>query len=588
MQRVLCSWSWAFLARIAGREEAEEESTQQSELDEDGSLGFILSPSEPLAVIVGGGTCGALLALLLSEQGWLVNVYEKRPREFGSTQMVSVGCSSAGSFPRMTSVPSEGAWNVVLGQRSLSALEKAGVLQQVLERSVGLLGEMTVRSDAEDEFTRYPFQAICISEAFLAQTLVSAAMQRYPRQIRYHFSHKCTGVDFNTNGALFVSEANSDAERMASSAVVIKKSPPADLLIGADGANSTVRMGMMSHAPMFGFSQVFHPDQLYKAVSVVLRPGALGPDRRAVRPRPMRRRRRPLLQLCDAVYTLRRTHEGQPVVCQLLPNLDRSYSLVWGGRALLQYFEADQIRQLFHAAFPEVALLLPDSVYGALAAASLLTFPVVSCSRMHHNGAVLVGAAAHAMFPDMHISTDAGVEDCVRLAESLRESGGAQSTGRLRGALRALSAERLPAAAAAARLARAAAPRPGPGPAAALARLRWHMLLRCSSGLRSLALLPWELKSLGTSASYQDIQRWRTQEAFLVTGLLLCGASAAVYVVLLVTGQLHVESLYPTALGRSVDWLQGAFPAGSRFWMALVASVGDARKALCAKLSLFI
>lgn len=42
------------------------------------------------------------------------------------------------------------------------------------------------------------------------------------------------------------------------------------------------------------------------------------------------------------------------MVCQLLPNLDRSYSLVWGGRALLQYFEADQIRQLFHAAFPEV------------------------------------------------------------------------------------------------------------------------------------------------------------------------------------------------------------------------------------------
>lgn len=51
-------------------------------------------------------------------------------------------------------------------------------------------------------------------------------------QIRYHFSHRCTGVDFNTNGALFISEANSDAERMASSAVVIKKSPPADLLIG--------------------------------------------------------------------------------------------------------------------------------------------------------------------------------------------------------------------------------------------------------------------------------------------------------------------------------------------------------------------
>ena len=42
-------------------QEAEAEFTEQSALDEDGSVGFILPPSEPLAVIVGGGTCGVLL-----------------------------------------------------------------------------------------------------------------------------------------------------------------------------------------------------------------------------------------------------------------------------------------------------------------------------------------------------------------------------------------------------------------------------------------------------------------------------------------------------------------------------------------------
>ncbi len=52
-------------------------------------------------------------------------------RDLGRRQMLSMGRSATGSFPRMTSVPSEGAWNVVLGQRSLSALGKAGVLQQV-------------------------------------------------------------------------------------------------------------------------------------------------------------------------------------------------------------------------------------------------------------------------------------------------------------------------------------------------------------------------------------------------------------------------------------------------------------------------
>ncbi len=47
-------------------------------------------------------------------------------------------------------------------------------------------------------------------------------------------------MDFNTNGAVFVSEASSDAERMASSAIVVKKSPPADLLVGETLAHSSI------------------------------------------------------------------------------------------------------------------------------------------------------------------------------------------------------------------------------------------------------------------------------------------------------------------------------------------------------------
>ena len=52
-------------------------------------------------------------------------------------------------------------------------------------------------------------------------------------QIRYHFGHRCTAVDFSSHGANFVDESSSFADLVASSAVFIKKSPPADLLIGA-------------------------------------------------------------------------------------------------------------------------------------------------------------------------------------------------------------------------------------------------------------------------------------------------------------------------------------------------------------------
>ncbi len=39
---------------------------------------------------------------------------------------------------------------------------------------------------------------------------------------------------------------------------------------------------------------------------------------------------------------------------------------------------------------------------------------------------------------------------------------------------------------------------------------------------------------------------------------------------------------------RSLDWLHGAFPAGSKLWVALAAAVGDARKAILGKLSTLV
>ncbi len=58
---------------------------------------------------------------------------------------------------------------------------------QVLDRSVELLGEMAVSGQGRDVLTEYPFKALCISEASLSDTLVSAGMQRYPRHVSTHW-----------------------------------------------------------------------------------------------------------------------------------------------------------------------------------------------------------------------------------------------------------------------------------------------------------------------------------------------------------------------------------------------------------------
>ena len=70
--------------------------------------------------------------------------------------------------------------------------------------------------------------------------------------------------------------------------------------------------------------QVFHPDQIYRAVRVILRAGALANNRRALRQRQVRMRaQNNTLQLADAVYVLHRIFRGVPVTCHLMPNADR-------------------------------------------------------------------------------------------------------------------------------------------------------------------------------------------------------------------------------------------------------------------------
>ena len=56
------------------------------------------------------------------------------------------------------------------------------------------------------------------------------------------------------------------------------------------------------------------------------------------------------------------------------------------------------------------ALGLDEDTYQAFVSAPLCSEPLISCSRFHHSSAVLLGSAAHATFPDMHVSASAGLE----------------------------------------------------------------------------------------------------------------------------------------------------------------------------------
>jgi hypothetical protein len=81
----------------------------------------------------------------------------------------------------------------------------------------------------------------------------------------------------------------------------------------------------------------------------------------------------------------------------------------------------------------------------------------------------------------------------------------------------------------------------------------------------------------------------------VVTFLVLCGASVVAVTLWLLAGQLHVDarisslslnSLSNALRGEVARGLQRLAPPGSsRLWVAVAASMADARKALCSRLS---
>ena len=60
------------------------------------------------------------------------------------------------------------------------------------------------------------------------------------------------------------------------------------------------------------------------------------------------------LQLKQALYTLQRQLDGQPITCRLLPNRDGSFALSVRGQGLISCSTVPDCERLFHTAFPQV------------------------------------------------------------------------------------------------------------------------------------------------------------------------------------------------------------------------------------------
>ena len=346
--------------------------------------------------IVGAGLAGALLATLLAQRGWKVDVYEKR------------------SDPRVQGYGGGRSINLALAERGRHALRMAGGDDEVMAQAVMMRGRMVHFLDGRTDLQRYgkdDSEVIwSVHRGELNLILLDLAEQA---GATLHFHRGLAGVDFDQRIAQFKDDRDGSLHETGF-----------ESLVGADGAGSALRGAMMRVNDLGERSEFL--GHSYKELEIPPAPGggfSIEPNALHIWPRGR--------YMCIALPNDEHTF----TVTLFLPNNsdskpgDPSFATVKNGADAQALFERD-----FADALPLIPNLQRDfeqNPTGLLATLYLDNWHL-------DDRAVLLGDAAHAMVPFHGQGMNCAFEDCVALANHLE--GNAERAA----AFAAFQRERLP------------------------------------------------------------------------------------------------------------------------------------------------
>ena len=326
--------------------------------------------------LAGGGLTGPLLAILLMERGFAVDIYERRG------DMRKIRRNEGRSI------------NLALSTRGIHALQQAGIWEEMRSIIVPMRGRMMHSVAGELTFQPYGKDETevihSISRADLNMALMDAAEAR---GARFHFHQRCTGFDFESRRLEVRDELTGEV-----TAVV------ADPVIATDGWGSAIRQEMMKTS-RFNFSQQYL-DYGYKELTIPAGPNGehrLEPHALHIWPR------------------------GNYMLIAL-PNIDGTFACIlflpFEGKASFAELDNEQKAVGFvRERFPDAAALMPALAenYFANPTGSMVT---IKCSPWHVDGsALLLGDSAHAMVPFFGQGLNCAFEDCTYLMECLDRHG---------------------------------------------------------------------------------------------------------------------------------------------------------------------
>ena len=327
--------------------------------------------------LIGAGLNGPLLAILLAQRGFSVEIYERRP------DMRRVRMSAGRSI------------NLAISTRGIHALRQARLWEPMQSLIIPMRGRMMHSPAGELTFQPYgkdEREVIdSISRAQLNIALVNAAEKQ---GVTIHFQERCTGYDFKT-GTVQLRNEESGEEKMVESEVVI----------GCDGSASALRAEMLK-LNRFNFSQQYL-DYGYKELTI-----------------PAGREGKHLLE----TRALHIWPRGNYMLIAL-PNMDGTFACILflpfdGPDSFASLATREGVARFFKSRFPDASSLMPQlaDTYFANPTGAMVT---IRCSPWHAEGKLLPpGDAAHAIVPFFGQGINCGFEDCTCLAELLDQHGG--------------------------------------------------------------------------------------------------------------------------------------------------------------------
>ncbi len=322
--------------------------------------------------ILGAGLVGSLLAILFCKKGYKVHVIERRP------DMRNANISAGRSI------------NLAMSHRGWQALEKAGMKKDLEEIAIPMYGRQIHNLDGSQVFQAYGKnnEAIySVSRGELNKKLIAAAENA---GATFTFNAKCNKVDINSN----ILQLEVDG---------IAKTIQADLLVGSDGAFSSLRSAYTS-LDRCDYQQ-FYIGHGYKELSI---PNGANNS---------------FLIEKEALHIWPRKN----YMLIALPNIDGSFTLTLffpfnGEPSCASVQNDEEIIQFFESQFGDAKKIMPQFLeeYKTNPTASLVT--VKTNIWVYQSKSFLIGDAAHAIVPFYGQGMNAGFEDCTVLMDIIEKN----------------------------------------------------------------------------------------------------------------------------------------------------------------------